>query len=88
MMLGICLREGEMRQAWSLMVVAFFALFGQRPRREPEGTKSCRIQRESVRPSVRPYVRTSVRLSPPAPLRLAEAPQRLAKASQGPAQAS
>ena len=28
-MLGICQREGEMRQAWSLMVVAFFALFSQ-----------------------------------------------------------
>ena len=27
-------------------------LFGQRPRREPEGTKSCRIQGESVCPSV------------------------------------
>ena len=30
----------------------FFSLFGQRPRRVPEGTKSCRIQGESVRPFV------------------------------------
>ena len=37
-----------------------YPLFGQRPRREPEGTKSCRIQGESVRP----YVRTSARPPP------------------------
>ena len=34
----------------------FFLLFGVRPRREPEGTKSCRIQGESVRL----YIYTSV----------------------------
>ena len=44
------------------------ALFGQRPRREPEGTKSCRIQGESVRTSVRPYIHTSVRPPPQGPL--------------------
>ena len=37
----------------------------------PEGTKSCRIQGESVRTSVRPYIHTSVRPPPPgAPLRM------------------
>ena len=46
--------------------------FGQRPRREPEGMKSCRIQGESVRPSVSPSVRTS----PPRPFRgMAQATQ-------------
>ena len=29
MILGICQREGEMRQTWSVMVVAFFAPFSQ-----------------------------------------------------------
>ena len=54
-------------------------LFGQRPRREPEGTKSCRIQGESVRPSVCPF------LSPlEAPWRLALAIQRLAQDFQSP----
>ena len=64
------------------------SLFGQRPRRAPEGTKSCRIQGESVRPYVRTYVRPSVRPPPEAPQRLAKASQRLAEASQRPAQPS
>ena len=29
MMLGICQREGKLRQTWSVMVVAFFAIFSQ-----------------------------------------------------------
>ena len=46
-----------------------FLLFGQRLRREPEETKSCRTGGicTSVRPSVRTYVRTSVRTSVPPP---------------------
>ena len=46
-----------------MMVTAMKA--GQRPRREPEGTKSCRIQGESVRT----YVRPSTRPSPLRPIR-------------------
>ena len=61
---------------------------GQRLRREPEETKSCRTGGicTSVRPSVRPSVRMSVcppvSPSPQAPQRLTQAPQRLTQASQ------
>ena len=55
---------------------------GQRPRREPEGTKSCRIQGESVRPYIRTYVRTSARPPPEAYQRQAQAPKRQVQGSQ------
>ena len=67
-------------KTFNLELVVIVFIFGQRPRREPEGTKSCRIQGGSVRPSVRTYVRTYVR-PPPAPQRLAKASLRLAEAS-------
>ena len=51
---------------------------GQRLRREPEGTKSCRMQGESVRPSVL----QSLPFLPPALQRLTQASQRMAQASQ------
>ena len=38
--------------------VFLLLLFGQRPLMEPKGTKSCRIQGESIRP-VRPYIHPS-----------------------------
>ena len=50
---------------------------GQRLRREPEGTKSCRMQGESVRPSVL----QSLPFLPPALQRLTQASQRMAQAS-------
>ena len=36
------------------------SFFGHRPRKEPEGTKSCKIQGESVYLYVCPFIRTSV----------------------------
>ena len=51
--------------------VFLLLLFGQRPLMEPKGTKSCRIQGESIRPD-QPFIC----LSPP-PQRLALASQRL-----------
>ena len=51
------------RRFWASLAISFQvkimlwkwdSLFGQRPRREPEGTKSCRIQGLSVRPSIHP----------------------------------
>ena len=41
-------------------ILPIFYIFGQRPR---QGTKSCRIGRNSVRPFVRPSVRSPVRPS-------------------------
>ena len=55
--------KGIMRSAVPLPcfvdVVKLQRVAGQRPR---QGTKSCRMGKNSVRPSVRPYVRPSVRL--------------------------
>ena len=67
------------------VVFKIHVVFGQRPQREPKGTRSCRIQGESVC-HVHPYARTSI--PPPPPPRLAQASQRLAQASQRLTQAS
>ena len=74
---------GTLALLWYFVMVAVMGA-GQRLRREPEETKSCRTGGicTSVRPSVRTYVRLSVRPSPPqAPQRLAKASLRLAEAS-------
>ena len=59
-----------------VLALAVVAVFGQRPRRELEGTKSCRIQGQSVRLYVRMHAY---------PLSFPEAgpPHKLAKASRG-----
>ena len=59
------------------------SFFGQRPRWEPEGTKSCRIQ-GGICTSVHMYVRASIP-PPKAPQRLVGGSQRLAQVSQRPA---
>ena len=61
------------------VVFKIHVVFEQRPRRELEETRSCRIQGESVR-HIHLCVRTSV--PPPPPLGMAQASQRLALASQ------
>ena len=75
---------GILALLWYFVMVAVMGA-GQRLWREPEETKSCRIQGESVRPSIRTYVRLS--LPPEALQRLTQATQRLTQASLKLAQA-
>ena len=89
-------REGEARQIWSVMVVAFVALFfpflGSGPGGNRRGRSSVEYRGNlCVCPSIGPSIQLSVCASVPpseAPQRLAEASQRLAEASQRPTQAS
>ena len=84
---------GTLALLWYFVMVAVMGA-GQRLRREPEETKSCRTGgictsvRPSVRPSVRTYVCPPVSPSPQAPQRLTQAPQRLTQAPQRLTQAS
>ena len=53
----VCLNMSLTIQSDAMVKAAVLGVFGQRPR---QGTKSCRMGRNSVRTSIRPSVRPSV----------------------------